>query len=79
VSLEKARAALADAVNGLDGVELDASGCVPLRELEKFTRLMQIANVQAQIAQAEALDDIALEMHRFNRDKKLRGVGAGPG
>lgn len=60
VTVEKARAAL-DAAKaiGLDDVEPDKNGLTPIRLVEPYQRLVNIANVQAGIALAEAAERIA--------------------
>ena len=53
--LEKARGAVARVKELLDGAELDAAGLLPMQVHDEAVRLLQIANVQAQISQAESL------------------------
>lgn len=68
MSVEKARAAL-DAARQLDidGAKPDAHGLPPLQLADKYGRLLDIARVQAEIAQAEELARIADAMVTFVR------------
>lgn len=56
--LDKARAAL-EAAKPLLEAEHDKNGMLPLREADEFTRLLQMANVQINLAHAEATVRIA--------------------
>lgn len=57
--LDKARAALKAAKEVLDTADQDHNGNLPLQDAENVQRLMHAAGVNAQIAQAEAIERLA--------------------
>jgi hypothetical protein len=59
LSLDKARAALSAAAEIDVPEHQDDKGLLPLRFLEPYNRLLNVAQIHAQIAQAEALERIA--------------------
>ena len=60
MSLDKARAALdAARLMNIDEAEADQNGLTPIRLVEPYNRLINIAQTQAAIAQADACERIA--------------------
>lgn len=64
-SLDKAKDATGAAKHLLDTAEPDDKGLITIKDAENYRRLMYAADVQANIAQAEALESIAVSVEKL--------------